>query len=217
MKKRRISAATVSGHSSTHRSLCVALTGTMGCGKSEALKVFRRLGAAALCLDETAHRVLSKGGSAYQPVLRSFGPAILDRRGQIDRRTLGRIVFAKPALRRRLERLTHPAILSEMRSWMRSRGRGLAVIDVPLLFEKGLEKEFDLTMVVAAKKTLCFKRLLRRDGLKLRELRRRCAAQMPLPEKMSRADVVVRNEGSLKDLAKKIQEYGRAFQLIHGG
>ena len=199
------------------RALLVGLTGAMGSGKSEALKAFHRQGASTLCLDETAHRVLAKGRSGYRSVLRSFGPAILDRRGQIDRRALGKIIFKDPLLRRRLERLIHPAILSEMRRWMRSRRRGLAVVDAPLLFEKSLEGEFDLTMVIAAKKRLCMERLLRRDNLPLRELRRRLAAQMPPAQKAARADVVVVNEGNLKHLAKKIREYCRAFQLMHGG
>lgn len=194
----------------------MGLTGGLGSGKSEALQAFRRLGAGTLCLDEAAHRVLARGGPAYGPVLRAFGPAILDRRGRIDRRALGRLVFSDERLRRRLERLTHPPILAEMRRRMRAN-RGLLVVDAPLLFEKSLEGEFDLTVVVAAGRSLRLRRLLRRDAQPLAQLRRRLAAQLPLARKAARADVVVSNEGSLADLSRKIGEYCRAFQLMQGG
>ncbi|MDD5629274.1 MAG: dephospho-CoA kinase, partial [Elusimicrobia bacterium] len=189
------------------KTLAVGLTGGMGSGKSEALRALRRLGARTLCLDEVAHRVLAKGGAAYGPVLRSFGPAVLGRDGEIDRGALGRAVFAAPRLRRRLERLTHPAILREMRRRIRKsrRHRGLLVVDAPLLFEAGLEKEFDLTAVVTASRARRIRRLRRRDDLPLRELRRRMAAQLPLAEKARRADVVIGNDGTRGELRRKLR------------
>jgi len=214
----------------------VGLTGGLGTGKSEALRAFRRLGAATLCLDEVAHQVLAKGGPAYGPVRRAFGRGLLGRGacgvgssagagrtdfltagGEIDRRALGRIVFAQPRLRRRLERLTHPAILARMRRRVRAQRRGLLVVDAPLLFEGGLGKEFDLTAVVTASRLRRLQRLRRRDGLPLAELRRRLAAQLPLAEKARRADLVISNDGTLGDLRRKVREYHRAFELIYGG
>jgi dephospho-CoA kinase len=197
--------------------LVVGLTGGIGSGKSEALRTFRRLGAATLCLDEVAHLILAKGGPAYGPVRQAFGRDVLDRNGEIDRRALGRVVFAAPRLRRRLERLTHPAILARMRRRLRAQREGLLVVDAPLLFEGGLEKEFDLTAVVTASRSTRSERLSRRDGLPLRELRRRMAAQLPLAQKARRADVVISNDGTLGELRRKVREYHRAFQLIYGG
>jgi dephospho-CoA kinase len=197
--------------------LVVGLTGGIGTGKSEALRAFRRLGAATLCLDDIVHQVLAKGGPAYEPVRRAFGPDVIGPGGEIDRRALGRVVFAAPRLRRRLERLTHPAILARMRRHMRGLRRGLLVVDAPLLFEGGLEKEFDLTAVVTAGLGERTRRLRRRDGLPLRELRQRMAAQLPLGQKARRADVVISNDGSLGELRRKVHEYHRAFELIYGG
>jgi dephospho-CoA kinase len=197
----------------------VGLTGGIGTGKSEALRAFRRLGAATLCLDEVAHQVLAKGGPAYGPVRRTFGRGVLGRGtgGEIDRRALGRIVFAAPRLRRRLERLTHPAILARMRRRVRAQRRGLLVVDAPLLFESGLEKEFDLTAVVTAGLRRRAQRLRRRDGLPRRELLRRLAAQLPPARQARRADVVIGNDGTLGELRRKVREYHRAFELIYGG
>ncbi|MCX5795667.1 MAG: dephospho-CoA kinase [Elusimicrobia bacterium] len=199
------------------RVLVVGLTGGIGSGKSEALRALRGLGAATLCLDEVAHRVLSKGGPAYGPVRRAFGAAVLGPDGEIDRRALGRAVFADARRRRRLERLTHPVILREMRRTVRARRRGLLVVDAPLLFEAGLEREFDLTVVVAAGWRARLRRLRRRDGLPVSELRRRMTAQLPLAEKARRADVVIGNDGTRGQLRRTVREYHRAFELIYGG
>jgi dephospho-CoA kinase len=197
--------------------LVVGLSGGIGTGKSEALRAFRGLGAATLCLDEVAHSVLAKGGPAYAAVRRAFGRDVLGADGEIDRRALGRAVFAAPRLRWRLERLTHPAILARMRRRVRAHKRGLLVVDAPLLFEGGLEKEFDLTAVVTASRLNRGRRLSRRDGLPRRELRRRMAAQLPLAQKARRADVVISNDGSLGELRRKVREYHKAFELIYGG
>lgn len=199
------------------RALTVGLTGGIGSGKTEALRAFARQGAETLCLDEVAHRVLLRGAAAYRPVVRAFGRAILDARGEIDRRALGRIVFASPRARRRLERLTHPRILREMRRRLRAHGRGLLVVDAPLLFEAGWEKDFDLTLLVSAGVGTRLRRLARRDRLPAAQLRRRMAAQMPAAEKAARADVVLRNDGTRRELLDQVREYHRAFELIYGG
>jgi dephospho-CoA kinase len=198
------------------RHLKIGLTGGIGSGKSEALKEFARQGAATLCLDESARRVMSRGGPAHGPVVKAFGSRILGPGGEIDRGALGRLVFASSRLRRKLERLTHPAIISDMRRWLR-RQRRPAIVDAPLLFEAGLEKEFDLTMVVTAGRLSRLKRLRRRDRLPVEQLRRHMAAQLPLAEKARRADVVIPNEGSRADLRRAVREYYQAFGLMHGG
>lgn len=194
----------------------MGLTGGIGSGKSEALRAFRRLGARTLCLDEVAHRVLARGGQAYGPVRRAFGPGILGPGGEIDRRALGRAVFSDARLRRRLERLTHPAILREMRRRLRG-GRGVLVVDAPLLFEAGLQGEFDLTAVVSAQTVRRLERLRRRDSLPVSESRRRMAAQMPPARKARLADVVIPNDGSLGELRRRVRGYHKALELIHGG
>ena len=179
----------------------MGLTGGIGTGKSEALRAFRRLGAATLCLDEVAHQVLAKGGPAYGPVRRAFGREVLGPGGEIDRRALGRAVFAEPRLRRRLERLTHPAILARMRRRVRAQRRGLLVVDAPLLFEAGLEKEFDLTAVVTASG----------PAHPAPAAPRRPAVARTAPahggpaaaaQKARRADVVISNDGTLGELRR---------------
>lgn len=199
------------------RALIVGLTGGIGSGKSEALRCFGGLGADTMSLDAVARRALLRGAAAYRAVVRAFGPGVLDARGEIDRRALGRLVFGDLKARRRLERLTHPAIIRQMRRRIKAQRRGVLVVDAPLLYEAALEREFHMTMVVAASRGRRLARLRRRDGLPKAQLRLRMAAQLPLRDKVRRADVVLDNDGSREELRRKIREYHKAFGLMHGG
>lgn len=199
------------------RPFVVGLTGAIGSGKSEALRAFARLGAATLCLDEVARGVLRRGAPGFKSICQAFGRDILSQDGEIDRQALGRVVFRDPRARRRLERLTHPLILRQMRRRIRAHLGGLLVVDAPLLFEAGIQGEFDAILLVAAPRRTCLKRIVLRDSTSLAAARLRMAAQMPLSEKARRSDVVIYNYGSRQALRQKIREYYRAFELMHGG
>lgn len=196
--------------------LVIGLTGGIAAGKSLALRQFSRCGARTISLDDIAREQARKGGPAYRAIVSAFGPAVLGAGGEIDRRGLGRRVFVSTAARRKLERLTHPLILREMRRRIKKEGGGRrpCVVDVPLLFEAGLEKEFDLTMLIAAKKKVQMSRLMKRDRLSRSEAGSRIAAQMPLSAKERRADVVVSNAGPRKNFRRSITQYYRALELI---
>lgn len=200
--------------------LHVGLTGGIGSGKSEALKSFARAGACAISADEIAHEIFQKGSSVYRRVVRAFGPGILHADGRIDRKILGARVFARPALRRRLEALTHPPIRREMRRRMRGARKPVVVVDVPLLFESGkngLAKEFDVTVLVSASREQRIARVRRRDRMSRNAVMRRMRAQMPESEKKKLADIVLLNDGNLKTLRRCVREYQNALHLIAGG
>lgn len=197
----------------------VGLTGGIGTGKSTALNEFSRMGARTLSLDRLARDLARRGSSGFLKVVRAFGPKVVGEGGELDRRELGRRVFSNRTERRRLERLLHPMILREMRRWMEKgkKTRGLSVVDVPLLFEKKLERHFDATFLVAAEKKAQMKRVVQRDGLTPAQARRRLEAQMPQKAKARLADVVVDNNGSKKSFKSALRTYYRAFELIQGG
>ncbi|MBI4375557.1 MAG: dephospho-CoA kinase [Elusimicrobia bacterium] len=195
------------------RSLRIGLTGGIGTGKSTALRRLSALGCRTISLDEIARRQARPGGSAYGKLVRSFGRGILGRGKAIDRARLGRLVFRNERALRRLERLTHPAILAEMRRRLRETS-GVVVADVPLLFEKRLQGEFDATVMIAARPSSQSRRIMARDGLGKAEARRRMSAQRPVSEKAELADVVIWNEGGLKDFESRIDQYYRAFRLM---
>ncbi len=197
------------------RTFVVGLTGGFGSGKSSALREFSAAGADTMSLDAIAHKLSRKGGPCHRGVVRAFGRGVLAKNGELDRKALGDVVFRDARKRRRLERATHPAILREMRRRIRASRKRLVVADVPLLFERKLEDEFDATIVVSASRRRQIDRVRRRDGLKPAAIRRRLAAQMPLSRKKILADVVILNEGSLKQLRSRVNEYTRAFGLIN--
>ncbi|MFH1725704.1 MAG: dephospho-CoA kinase [Elusimicrobiota bacterium] len=196
------------------RALRVALTGGIGTGKSEALKAFGRAGAATISLDAVAHELSRKGKPVYRAILKAFGRGFLGRAGEIDRKALGKIVFARPRLRRRLEAASHPPILREMRRRLKRVARPVVVVDVPLLYERGLQREFDVSVVVTAPRRAQLGRVMRRDGVGRAEVLSRLRAQLPMTHKERKADVVIRNHGGLRELRRAVGEYQNAFNLI---
>ena len=183
---------------------CVALTGGIACGKSAVAAVWRNLGAQVLDADDLVHAMLAPGGEAVEEVARTFGPDVVAADGGIDRARLGRRVDADPAARARLEALLHPAVIRRLREWAEGvrREGGCAVAVVPLLFEVGMETEWDAVACVASDEQTTLERLAKR-GLSPEEARARIASQWPVREKCACADLVIENNGSLAELETK--------------
>lgn len=192
----------------------IGLTGGIGTGKSTALAVFRALGAHTISADEIAHELSRRGRTLHRVIVRAFGDKFLRADGELDRRALGEAVFSHPALRRRLERVTHPQIAQEMRRQVRACRRPVLVADVPLLFEKKYAKEFDATMVVAAPAGVCVRRVMRRSRWSRAQVRARMRAQWALKRKTALADVTLINRGRRSALRRQIAGYYRAAQWI---
>lgn len=191
------------------RALIVGLTGGVASGKSAALRAFRARGAQTLSLDEVSHKLSRKGGAGYRPIVSAFGPQVLDKKGEVDRGTLGRIAFSDPAQRRKLEKILHPLILKEMRRWIKTAKGVVKVVEVPLLFEAKLEKDFDATMTVEAPLALRRRRAAERGGATAPR-----GSQLTDRQRRQRADVVLSNAGSPAQLKRAVRQYHEAFRLI---
>jgi len=177
------------------------LTGGIACGKSTVANLWHQWGAEVRDADEMAHRLIAPGGDCVEAVVREFGDRVRTPEGGVDRDHLGSIVFNDEAARERLNALLHPVVIREMRIWadrVRSEGR-LGVAVVPLLFEVGMEENWDAVICVASNEETMLKRLAQR-GLTLPEARARMASQWPVREKRMRADRVIENNGSLAEL-----------------
>jgi len=194
----------------------VGLTGGIGTGKSSVLAEFERRGAAALSLDQLAHQQARPGREGHRAILRAFGRAVLDGKGRIDRRALGELVFRDKSARARLERAVHPPILREMGRLL-SRMKGIIVVDVPLLFEKGMQDRFDATVLVSCRPAAQVRRIVERDGLSAAEARRRMAAQWPLARKRALADYMIDNDRSLPELRGRVGALHAGLTLLYGG
>jgi dephospho-CoA kinase len=188
----------------------LALTGGIACGKSTVAELLRARGWHVIDTDAIAHRVLDPAEasySAYKNVVDAFGPNILQADKSIDRKVLGRLVFADPSLRGKLNELTHPVIRSAWQHEREERARThphqfLAVM-IPLLYECELEKHFASAWCVGATPATQLRRLAER-GLSAIEARQRIDAQLPVAAKMARANVAFWNEGGIDSLQRQV-------------
>ncbi len=177
----------------------IGLTGGVGTGKSTCADFLRARSLPVVDTDDLARQFVEPGQEALAEVAAAFGPEILDSRGRLKRRELGRRVFNDAEARRRLEAILHPRIREAWRSRMslwQSEGRPVGVVVIPLLFETGAEAEVDVVLCVACSAATQLKRLVAR-GWSAEEATRRIAAQLPLETKMARADFVIWNEAGL--------------------
>jgi dephospho-CoA kinase len=175
----------------------VGLTGTVAAGKSAALDALAGLGAATMSSDEVVHELLSSERVRDLLVSR-WGPEVAPD-GGIDRGRVGAIVFERPEELEWLERTLHPLVAERMAAWRDALPpeTELAVVEVPLLFETGMEDLFDATVSVVASDRLRSERAAARGTASVEE---RSQRQLSQEEKAARADYVVRNDGSLDDL-----------------
>jgi dephospho-CoA kinase len=161
--------------------------------------ILEELGVPVIDTDRVCHDLMRVGRPLYRRVVAAFGQAILGAGGAIDRRALGRLVFADAGQLRRLNRLAHPAVIRTVNQWLAGqsaaprRRRALAAL-VPLVFETGWDRAWDRVICVAAPAGIQMARL-RQRGLSAAAARARIAAQWPVEEKMRRADFVVFNSG----------------------
>ena len=184
----------------------VGLTGGIGAGKSTALQALERAGAAVLSTDRVVHE-LYEDDDVFSAVRERFGDAI-ERDGAVDRGELARRAFATPEDRAWLEGLLWPRVGERMASWRADLESRLdppraAVVEVPLLFESGMDGIFDATIAVVAHENV---RASRAGARGHEALEARSARQLTQQEKAQRATYVVVNEGTVEELESKLSE-----------
>ncbi|HXV25209.1 MAG TPA: dephospho-CoA kinase [Alphaproteobacteria bacterium] len=170
----------------------LGLTGSIGMGKTTAAMLLRRLGVPVHEADQAVHRLLGPGGGAVKFVGAAF-PGVV-KKGAIDRKALGARVFRDAEAMERLEQILHPLVREDSKKFLkqaRRRRRPIAVLDVPLLFEVGRDRDCDATLVVTAPGFVQRARVLARPQMTERRLAEVLARQMPDAEKRRRADFIV--------------------------
>jgi dephospho-CoA kinase len=184
------------------------LTGGVGMGKSTAARFLHEHGASVVDTDELAHQLVQPGQPALYEIQTVFGKPVIDSKGELKRGDLARIVFADADARKKLEAILHPRIrecwLAQLKTW-RDANRALAVVVMPLLFETQAESHFDKIMCVACSAKAQRERLVAR-GWTPEQIQQRNAAQMPVEQKITRADFVVWTEGALGTHARQIEQ-----------
>ena len=189
------------------RPLAVALTGGVGAGKSEALRLFKGLGAATLSSDEIVHELLRHDTGVRARLEERFGPKVVTPAGEIDRAVLGHRVFKHPEDLYYLESVLHPRVIREQRRFREQLAASpdaspICVIEVPLLYEVRSEVRFDKVVVITAAPEL----RRARAGSRIDEREERMISGA---EKVRRADFVFSNDGSLQELEAFVEDVWR--------
>jgi dephospho-CoA kinase len=189
--------------------LKIALTGGPGSGKSTVARMFRDLGAQVIDADEVAREAVSPGRLAWEELRREFGPEYFQEDGSLDRAKLSRLVFRDAEARAKLNAIVHPQVAQEITRRLKdleAQGVKLVMVEVPLLFEAGLAKNYDLVIVVDTGEEEQIERLTTRDDRPLQEAAGIIDAQWPLSAKKARADFVVDNRDSLEKTRGQVKK-----------
>jgi dephospho-CoA kinase len=182
----------------------VAVTGSFASGKSTLVEMFGSLGAETVSADEIVHDLLAEDKETISRVVERFGEDVVGERG-VDRRALGRKVFAEEGALRDLEEILHPLVRSETERRIETSTADLFVAEIPLLFEGEGSGAFDYTVAVTAPEERRLAWAAQR-GVAEAALRAIEARQLGQEEKARRADVVVQNDGDLDRLRRRAEE-----------
>ncbi|MCB9746905.1 MAG: dephospho-CoA kinase [Candidatus Omnitrophica bacterium] len=185
----------------------IGVTGSLKTGKSTVSALFAELGVKVLDADKIVHRLLNNNKECSHKIIREFGDDI-GVKGKIERRKLAEIVFKDVKKLRRLEKIIHPfvrkEIIERIKFYQKQQRVKAVVLDVPLLFESKLKKEVDYTVVVKATQKEQIKRAGKQRQISQADALRRIRQQMPLKEKVRRADFVIDNSGTKTKLKKQV-------------
>jgi len=187
----------------------VALTGGIATGKSHVRESFERLGVPTIDSDRLARDAVAPGSAGLAAVIERFGRGVLDANGALDRHKLAAIVFANEQARKTLESIIHPQVRRATDAWFASLDPArhpYAIADIPLLFEVNRDRDFDVVIVVAAEPETQVRRVMQRNSLSEPEARQRLAAQLPIDEKVRRADFVIRTDGPQEDTDRQVRD-----------
>lgn len=177
----------------------IGLTGNIGAGKSTVGRMFAARGVPVIDADALLREVQAPGQPAHAEIAAAW-PEVIAADGTVDRKRLGRIVFADAAARKLLEAITHPRIqtLSRARAAaLAEAGHDLAIYEASLLIESGRDSELDGLIVVTASPATQLARVVARDGVPEGDVQARLRAQLPQEDKVRRATHVIDNDGDL--------------------
>lgn len=184
----------------------IGITGNIATGKSVVRRMLEHLGVFGIDADGLAHRAMSPGAPAYQPILDTFGKWILDSEERIDRDRLGNVVFADPEALARLEEITHPIVRDVIDLLIRRSKQKVIAIEAIKLIESGLADDCDAIWVVDAPESVQLQRLMQLRKITEPAARLRMSAQPPQADKIARATVVIDNGGGYESTFEQVQE-----------
>ncbi|MDH4316817.1 MAG: dephospho-CoA kinase [Desulfobulbaceae bacterium] len=195
--------------------MMIGVTGAIGSGKSV---VSRMLASALNCpfvsLDLLCRELMEPKGDGAQFLKIRYGSLYFHADGSLDRARLREAIFQDPMFRKELDGILHPLAIKKMRQECESLHAETIVVEVPLLFEAGWQKEFERVVVVYAEEQVCLQRIIMRDRVDPQNALRALEAQIPMVEKVWRADHVVDNNGSLLAVLLQVKHLAGYLQRV---
>ena len=192
----------------------VGITGGIGCGKSEAAKYLCSLGAKHIDADAISRSLTADGGAALPEIRRIFGDEVFLKDGSLNRRALGDVVFADPGAKRALEGIIHPLVqrraMDEIEA-ANAEGVKVTVLDVPLLFETGMDVLCDECWAMSASPEVQLERVIARDNLTDEQAQARIDSQMSMEERNARAKRVINSD---RPIEKTRAELASLYQQL---
>ena len=188
--------------------LKIGITGGIGCGKSEVCRMLEQQGIPIIHADLVAKEMMDKNEEIKSQVKKVFGEEAYLSSGKLDRKRVAEIIFNDGEAKLTINNIVHPHVIqyqkTELEKLKRSGKHRFAGVEAALIFEAGAGQQFDVIVVVAASEQTVVERLMKRDELSREQIRRRIKSQMPLAEKIKRADIVIHNDGSLDELNHEV-------------
>ena len=196
----------------------VALTGGIATGKTYVLERLATAGIPTVDADELSHALIQPYTPSWVAITKYFGRKILDETDNINRKKLGALVFTNTDARRTLEGIIHPEVYQNIRHWFESLatdgGAPFAVAAIPLLYETSHETEFDQVLVAACEPKTQIQRMMKRDNATKTEVLQRLSAQLPIEDKVNRAEHIIRTDGTFQNTDQQIEAIIKTWQVF---
>ncbi|PCJ40677.1 MAG: dephospho-CoA kinase [SAR86 cluster bacterium] len=195
--------------------LTIGLTGGIGSGKSNVSQFFAELGVPVIDTDQLSRELVKPGSPLLSEISKYFGNEILLPSGNLDRNSLRKKIFANPDKKQWLEQLLHPKIKELLLTQLTNYKNAYVVIVVPLLLESTNYNFINRVLVVDCSEELQLKRTAIRDQSKVAEIKKIINSQMPRTQRLSLADDIIVNQGSLNSLREKVLELHEKYQQLN--
>ena len=192
-----------------NKTYVVGLTGGIGCGKSEAAKYLCSLGAKHIDADAISRSLTADDGAALPELRRIFGDGIFNDDGSLNRRALGDLVFSDVASKRALEGVIHPLVQRQVMDEIAAAsaaGIPVTILDVPLLFETGMDVLCDETWTMSVPPEVQVRRVCVRDGMTEEQARARIAGQLPMEKRNARANKVINSDRPVEKTQAELKQ-----------
>ena len=194
--------------------LKIGITGGIGSGKSLACKYFEKLGYKVIYADRVAKELYSSNSQLIKRLVAEFGKGILDENGKLSRPNARRIIFSDKRNIKRVNSIVHPFVFREMDKMVSRIKDKVVLFEAAIMFESGSYKRMDYVVLIYANKETRIKRIIKRDGVKRRDVLKLMKLQLDEREKAKRADFVIKNNSTAPALEKNVKTFSRILKTL---